>query len=843
MPEGPQENEVNNMRQALLAAFFSLFVSLFSAGQCVADKVFLMTPADPAKAYPKFHIGVTGIYATIEKGLLVTVDSTEPNTPAAGKFQKGDILVKVNGKAVSDPEPYIVLGEALTAAEADDGKLAFTVKRADKEESITITIPVLGAYSKTWPLNCKKSDTIIRQAAEFLAQPENLKKPGFFGGLFLLSTGDDKYLPAVKAMVDRNSPVKSGSHTWNNGYNGILIGEYYLRTGDKSALPRLKAICVDAKERQYYGGWCHWRGPVPGYVQGGLMNPAGAQVLTTLILAKECGAEVDQGTFDRALTFFYRFAGHEAVPYGDHRPEGWLSCNGKNGMLAAAMSLLDGKAAYRMASETMSLDMADSYRWLAAGHTGGGFDVIWRGLGSVHVPKDKQDHYRLCMDKLAWYYDLCRRPKGGFSMLGNAETQSRYGGEVWGNGLALAYTAPRKTLRITGAPPTQYSQKVQVPDLPWGRPRDLEFLRTDYCEGFGKEEMEPHEIYDKLGDDYNKPKENIDKAFCVKMMRHYNPVARRMAGAALARLGATDEILAALQHQDSRVRRAALEAIDSYNGFFRAAKGAFPPAVVSAKFLSGIEKILKDPEVSMWEQDGAILALSRAEPADIKKNLGMVRKYLVHDEWWLRQSSFAAIVALAKDEKLLAPELPTLLARVAKETHVFPRRYFMGQLQLILKDKAISSAMKEQIDAGMLQAMRETVIEPGYLGGIGRSNRYETLRYFLAQAPEAVPQVLDDLEKYMLEPGLLPGWGWPGQEAWFTGDPRGNPGIIKCVEKLGKAKGAPPLARCKRIVARLEEQKSQSQGKDVKAVENARDKMIAAVTKAIQECEKKMGGE
>lgn len=37
------------MRQALLATFLSLFI----AGQCVAGKVFLMTPADPAKTYPR----------------------------------------------------------------------------------------------------------------------------------------------------------------------------------------------------------------------------------------------------------------------------------------------------------------------------------------------------------------------------------------------------------------------------------------------------------------------------------------------------------------------------------------------------------------------------------------------------------------------------------------------------------------------------------------------------------------------------------------------------------------------------------------------------------------------
>jgi hypothetical protein len=223
-----------------------------------------MTPADAKVQYPRFHVGASGIYATIEKGLMVTVDSTEPDTPAAGKFQKGDILLKVNGKLISDPEPYIVMGEALTAAEASDGKLDFVIKRGDNEESVALSLPELGAYSRTWPLGCKKSDAIVRQAAAFLTRPENLKDPGFFGGLFLLSLGDDQYLPAVKAMVDRNSPVKASDNTWVNGYAGVLIAEYYLRTGDKSALPRLKAICVDAQERQYYGGWCHWAGPVPG---------------------------------------------------------------------------------------------------------------------------------------------------------------------------------------------------------------------------------------------------------------------------------------------------------------------------------------------------------------------------------------------------------------------------------------------------------------------------------------------------------------------------------------------------------------------------------------------------
>jgi hypothetical protein len=88
-----------------------------------SDPTFATTPRDPAKTYPKFHIGVSGIYATIEKGLRVTVDSTEPGTPAEGKLQKDDVLLKVNGKPVAEPEPYVALGNALTAAEADDSDL------------------------------------------------------------------------------------------------------------------------------------------------------------------------------------------------------------------------------------------------------------------------------------------------------------------------------------------------------------------------------------------------------------------------------------------------------------------------------------------------------------------------------------------------------------------------------------------------------------------------------------------------------------------------------------------------------------------------------------------------
>ncbi len=85
---------------------------------------------------------------------------------------------------------------------------------------------MLGAYSKTWPLDCPKSKRIIEEAAAFYADPKKFKEegiPGALACLFLLSTGDDKYLPRVKAYLDAfPKDVRAiGDHTWNNGYNGI----------------------------------------------------------------------------------------------------------------------------------------------------------------------------------------------------------------------------------------------------------------------------------------------------------------------------------------------------------------------------------------------------------------------------------------------------------------------------------------------------------------------------------------------------------------------------------------------------------------------------------------------
>lgn len=750
-----------------------------------------MRPTDPRNVYARFHIGVAGINATVEKGLQLTVYSTDENSPASGKFKQGDIIVSVNGRPVTDPEIYICLGEEITRAEAGTGKLVFTVKRGEKSETVTITLPALGEYSPDFPLNCPKSDAIIRKAADCIASDLGEREVsidhGFFGALALLSVGDDAYLPVIKRHLMKH---ENKSQTWQNGYYGLAMAEYYLRTGDKEILPRLKIICDDSVERMHFGGWNQGgRGITPGYTQGGLMNPAGVPVLATLILAQECGIEVDKTAFEAALRYFYRFAGHGGVPYGNHRCEGWLGSNGKNGMLAAAFSLLDGEN-YRQAKEWLALDAADSYFQLGAGHGSSFPNHIWTGIGASHVAQDKITHYRRGMDKRKWYYDLCRNPKGSFGLLNLGAHVGDY--PDWGEGLLLTFTAPRKTLRITGAPKTKYSQKVVVPERPWGRPADPVFFGTGHCEGFGATDLEPHQIQLKLNalprkNGRGAPQElkgDIEsaKAFCVQMIRHQHPVFRETAAKFLVTIGAHDEVLKALKHPDPRVRRAALEGIDNHNSYF-GSKAVLTREEVSTIYLPSIEKILADPDVSLWELDAAIFALGRAMPADIHKHARMLRKYLYDEEWWLRQSAAGAIMGMAADEEMMSPLLDDFLKALRNEPVIQVWRRMMGQLSQILGDPNASPEFKKRVADGMLDLYGSIPIAEGEMSAIGVASRGDILRYFFARYPRITPQVISHFEKALEDHGLE-GIGGPGGFGYFVNGGWGHPGIFNSMQKL-----------------------------------------------------------
>ena len=95
----------------------------------------------------------------------------------------------------------VSVGEMITEAEANDGIMKLMVKdSADtKAYEVIVKLPALGAYSETWPLNCKKSDTIVRNFADYLGEHKKSVGIGLDGAmLFMLSTVRKKIWQSCK---------------------------------------------------------------------------------------------------------------------------------------------------------------------------------------------------------------------------------------------------------------------------------------------------------------------------------------------------------------------------------------------------------------------------------------------------------------------------------------------------------------------------------------------------------------------------------------------------------------------------------------------------------------------
>ena len=354
----------------------------------------------------------------IQPAFTMRISHIEEGSSAAatGKLQKGQLIESNNGQRLADIDPRIQLGRILANAEATDGALKFVIR--GEPGPITVKVPVLGAYSKTWPLNCPKSDRIVRGVADYLAQPGATEGLGGIGMLFLLSTGEEKDLEIVRNWAHK---VPAHRYPWYIGYGGIPLCECYLRTGDKEILANIQKWGDNAVKGQYLDGWMGRGGVSPTYGNGHL-NAAGTLVVGFYMLAKECGADVPDHALQGALVHFYRYAGRGGNPYGDNRTEMGFVDNGKNGKLAFAMAAAAAltpegeESVYAAARDTCAMQSFYTTSFMLHGHTGGGIGEIWRSAAMGLMYDRKPEQYREFMDNRQWHYDLSRRFDGSFGL-------------------------------------------------------------------------------------------------------------------------------------------------------------------------------------------------------------------------------------------------------------------------------------------------------------------------------------------------------------------------------------------------------------------------------------------
>lgn len=421
---------------------------------------------------PATHFdGLQGRTTAASRQILVT--HVGAKSPADGVLQIDDVILGVGGKPFSDDARKsfaVAIQEA--EKEANGGILKLTRWRAGKIEDVQIKLRVMGTYSPTAPFDCTKSKKILDEACIALAkEPLPANWHGAINGLALLATGDETHRPRLQKLAQElaanaRKSERIGMGTWENGYRGLFLCEYYLATGDSSVMPALNAITVSlARGQSMYGTFGHGfadrtpdgklHGSIPPY---GPVNQAGLSANLAIVFGKKCGVqdeEVDPA-IERAAKFFGYFVDKGTIPYGEHEPWPFHDNNGKSAMSAVLFGLQDHKVSEAQFFAKMSVA---SYRSRECGHTGQGFSYLWGALG---VNVGGPDATAAFFKESSWHLDLVRRCDGSFTYDGGEQygpgktDDNTYYGKSSYYGLSpnatyvLTYSLPLKKIVLTG---------------------------------------------------------------------------------------------------------------------------------------------------------------------------------------------------------------------------------------------------------------------------------------------------------------------------------------------------------------------------------------------------------
>ncbi|MFT7173587.1 MAG: HEAT repeat protein [Paracoccaceae bacterium] len=680
---------IKNFR--LLTALFSLSsVLLPAAGPKVKLTLPDFTKGDPIPegASHDWNLGATGARGWIYSDKMesssarqIAITKVAQDSPAKGILQKNDVILGISGKPFSY-DPRAELGKALTLAESSvgQGKLSLIRWRANQKENVIIQLPVLGNYSATAPYDCPKSQRILEQGCEALAQ--EMAVPSYkanpivrsLNALALLASGNEKYLPLVKKEAQWASAFKADSMaTWYYGYAIMLLAEYQMATGDDSFLPGLRRLALEAAEGQsIVGTWGHKFAGDDGRLVGyGMMNAPGLPLTASLILATKAGVSdpkvaraIEQST--KLLRFY---AGKGAVPYGDHSP--WIQThedNGKCGMAAVLFNLNNEPKTAEFFSR-MSLASHGSER--DTGHTGNFFNILW-AIPAV-AQSGPQATGAWMKEFGGWYFDLARRHDGSFVHLGppQARNDSYTSWDCTGVYL-LAYAQPLKKIYLTGKDPGT------IPLINSTEASDL------IADGRGWSNKYRHDTYDQLSE-----------GDLLKLLSRWSPIVRERAAIALSRKKDGDPVASLIKMLDSsdlETRYGACQAL-------------------------------------------ALLKKNTAEAVPLLK------KNLQHQDLWLRVKAAEALAHIGKPAMSALPELLTMLAKgpSAEDPRAMEQRYLsfavFGKMLRNTPDDIDLDLLRQAIVAGL---KNEDGRARGEVGRIYNKLTYEEIKPILPAIHEAI---------------------------------------------------------------------------------------------------------
>lgn len=286
------------------------------------------------------NVGPTGIRAQIthKHPEYLTVRYVFKKCPAAGLIKINDVIVGANGKKMTVKHtfgrgtrgratwegPMKEMSKLIEDSQGKDGKLELIVwPGGDQagEKVVPVQIDPIGRFSPTWPYDCPRSDKLMIELCDFLESEYN--RAGQFEKnvhthascvLALMASGDKKYDRLLKSLMAKYSSKRydptngNGFRIWGQVHDGIVMGEWYLLTKDRSLKPAMESLaeCLGDSVWPETGGFSHRPfaaiqrrmagGGRKGY--GAMAMPAGLGMVA-LSLFKEAGLPYAETSYQR----------------------------------------------------------------------------------------------------------------------------------------------------------------------------------------------------------------------------------------------------------------------------------------------------------------------------------------------------------------------------------------------------------------------------------------------------------------------------------------------------------------------------------------------------------------
>ena len=493
-------------RIALLIVLLTTVVRALGLDRPPWDK--LPTKVGPDAEVPGWYInlGITGARAMItkEEPTILLVMFVFKDTPAFGKLEKGDKITGANGCAFVTPHkfgygmgkfgyegPMMDFGNALEESQGKRaGKLVLDILRGDQKLKTEVQLTTkYGSFSETYPLDCKKTDIILKETYSYLIGEQ--KPDGTWSGrphinafaaLALLGSGNKAYLPIVKKAMEAMARACDGKihygglPCWEYGLYGIGLSEYYLKTREPWVLTELERINLWLAQAQHpktapperahiAGGFGHGIHSIKGGNGYGAFNVVTAQAMMAWALMQRCGLAVDQQRFEAAHEFIAKGTNKIGyVWYADSVGGAGYADMGRTGASALAHYLHpsdceDFKAFSRLNAECIG-NHPDTF---IDTHGCPLLGMVWTALGAATDPSS----FRKLMDHNRWALNLSQCSDGTFYYQPNRDNNPQdYAAAPRLSATAataLILTIKQRQLQMTGAKPILCKSNQRTP--------------------------------------------------------------------------------------------------------------------------------------------------------------------------------------------------------------------------------------------------------------------------------------------------------------------------------------------------------------------------------------------